>query len=294
MRRRICTIGQTEVYLHLATALFGAYVLLSGAWRTALAGFLSILLHEGAHALAATLLGQPPEEIEVTPMGAVMRLEDEERLPPLRRALMLAAGPVMTALLALLALQLTALGWMNMATGRALFLSNVTILMVNLLPALPLDGGRMLTLLLSCFLRAETVRRIVRTLGTVLGLAAIGGSLWLSWRFGGWNWSLAAAGCFLMYSAATATTTQAMAELRRLMDRKTLLEGRGYAPVRRVAVIADVPLHQAMRLLHPRRLTEFVVTERGTMRAIGVLTEAEAVGAWLDAPQMQCGEALRM
>ena len=102
------------------------------------------------------------------------------------------------------------------------------------------------------------------------------------------------AGCFLMYSAATATTTQAMAEMRRLMDRKTLLEGRGYAPVRRVAVIADVPLHRAVRLLHPRRLTEFVVTERGTMRVLGVLTEAEAVSAWLDAPPKRCGEALRM
>ena len=74
MRRRMLTLGSTEVYLHLATALFAAYVLLAGAWRTALAGFLSILLHEGAHALTATLLGQPPQEIELSPMGAVMRL----------------------------------------------------------------------------------------------------------------------------------------------------------------------------------------------------------------------------
>ena len=293
MRRRIASVGQTDVYLHAATALFGIYMLLSGAWRTALAGFASILLHEGAHALAATLLGQPPQEIEITPMGAVMRLEDEEHLRPLRRAVMLAAGPAMTALLAHLAVLLTAQGWLSLPAGRALFLSNATILMVNLLPALPLDGGRLLTLLLGRFLRGDVVARIMRAVGTALGLVAIGGSLWLTWRYGAWNWSLAAAGCFLMYSAATATTTQAMAEMQRLMDRKSALEGRGYAPVRREAVIADVPLHRALRLLHPRRLTEFAVTERGTMRVLGMLTEAEAVSAWLDAPEARCGEALR-
>ena len=291
MRRRIFSVGQTDVYLHLATVLFGAYVLLSGAWRAALVGFASILLHEGAHALASALLGQPPQEIELTPMGAVMRLEDEERLPPMRRAVMLAAGPAMTALRAYLALWMTARGWLSLPDGRVLFMANAAILAVNLLPALPLDGGRLLTLLLGRFLRGEWVARIMRALGTALGLAAIGGSLWLAWRHGGFNWSLAAAGCFLMYAAATATTTQAMAELRRLMDRKMLLEGRGYAPVRRLAVMADVPLYRAVRLLHGQRVTEFVVMQRGTMRPLGVLTEVEAVSAWMDAPQLLCGEA---
>lgn len=290
MRRRIAAVGPTDVYLHLATVVFGVYVLLSGALRTALAGFASILLHEGAHALAATLLGQPPQEIEITPMGAVMRLEDEERLPAGRRMLMLAAGPAMTALLAHLALLLTARGVMSIAAGRALFLANAAILLVNILPALPLDGGRLLSLVLARFVRGETVARIMRALGTVLGLAAIGGSMWLAWRHGAWNWSLAAAGCFLMYSASTATTTQAMAELRRLMDRKSALEGRGYAPVRRVAVMADQPLHRAVRLLHPSKVTEFSVMERGTMRVLGVMTEAAAVSAWLKQPEAHCGQ----
>lgn len=292
MRRRIVSFGRTDVYLHLATVLFGIYVLLSGAWRTALAGFLSICLHEGAHALAAMMMGQPPQEIELSPMGAVMRLEDEEQLPPLRRCVMLAAGPAMTALLCVLAMRLTAVGWLSQSSGRALFLANAAILMVNLLPALPLDGGRLLALLLGRFWRGETVRRVMRALGTMMGLAAIGGSLWLAWRYGGFNWSLAAAGCFLMYSAATATTTQAMAEMRRLMDRKITLEGRGFAAVSRIAVMADLPLHRAVRLLHPSRVTEFAVVERGSMRVLGVLTEAEAIGAWLDAPHMRCGEAL--
>lgn len=292
MRRRICTVGPTDVYLHLGTLLFVVYALLTGCWPSLLASFLSILLHECAHALAAAILGQPPREMELTPLGAVLRLEDEERLPPLRRLLMLAAGPAMTLLLCLLALRMTAWGWLPVAVGRRLFTANLAILAVNLLPALPLDGGRILTLLLACLLRPETVRRIVRALGTLLGLAAIGGSLWLSWRFGGWNWSLAAAGCFLLYSASTATTTLALHELRRLMDRKIALESRGHASVHRMAILADQPLHRAVRLLHPRALTEFAVTERATLRPMGILTEERLIARYLEQPDMTCLAAL--
>lgn len=293
MRRRILTLGGCDVYIHLGTLFFAGYVLLAGTWPAALTGFLSIALHEGAHGLAALLLGQPPQEIELTPMGALLRLEDEERLPPLRRSLMLAAGPAMTLLICLLSLRLTASGWLTAATGRTWFLSNLAILVVNLLPALPLDGGRLTALLLGTFLRGETVARIMRTSGMLLGLTGIGGSVCLAWRFGGFNWSLAAAGCFLMYSASAATTTLAMHHLRALMERKTLLESRGHMPIRRVAILEGTPVHRAVRLLAPRRLTEFVLTEPGTMRHTGLLTEERLLVCYLDMPQMTCGEAGR-
>lgn len=293
MRRRLFSWGGCDVYIHAGTLLFAVYVLLAGTWPAALAGFLSIALHEGAHALAALLLGQPPQEIELTPMGALLRLEDDAQLTPLRRCIMLTAGPLMTLLLCRMALRLTAVGWLSAAMGRTLLLSNLAILTVNLLPALPLDGGRLLSLLLGLFLRGETVARVMRTAGTLLGLAAIAGSGWLAWQFGGFNWSLAAAGCFLMYSASTATTTLAMHHLRALMARKTLLEGRGHMPVRRVAILAGMPLHRAVRLLAPRTLTEFVLTEPGTMKPTGLLTEERLIECYLDRPQMTCGEAGR-
>ncbi len=292
MRWRLLTGGRTDVYLHAGTLLFAAWALLSGAWRMAAASFLSILLHEGAHGLAAQLCGQPPREMELTPLGALLRLEDEERLPAVKRLAVLAAGPGMTLLLCFLAGRSTACGWLTVQDGRTLFAANLAILLVNLLPALPLDGGRMLALLLSCLLRGATAGRVMRALGTAMGIAAIGVSAWTSWQHGSWNWSLAAAGCFLLYSASTATTTLAMAEMRRLMDRKTALEARGHAPVRRIAVLAGQPLHRAVRLLHPRHLTELVVMEQGTMRTMGLLTEERLISCYLDDPQLCCAEVI--
>lgn len=280
------------MYLHPATLLMALYAYMMGFGPLLLMAFLSILLHESAHALAAALAGEPPLEMELTPLGAVLRLEDEERLPTLRRLLMLAAGPLMTLLLCFLSIWLTQVRVLPVHIGRSLFTANLAILLMNLLPALPLDGGRILCMALGHFLRAETVRRIMRAAGTVLGLAAIGGSLWLAWRYGSWNLSLASAGCFLMYSAAQATTAQVMAELRMLMDRKILLERRGFLKCRSVAILAGESLRRAIRLLAPRAMTDFQLVEPGTMRRIGTLTETELIAAYLDHPEMTCVEAM--
>ena len=293
MRRRILSVGPTDIYLHMGTLLFAAYALLTGSWPMLLTATVSILLHECAHAAAAAIAGQPPRELELTPLGAVMRLEDEARLPLLRRLAMLAAGPLMTLLLCGIALRLTAAGHLSVPTGRMIFAANLALLLLNLLPALPLDGGRILSLVLSSFLPSAVVQRVIRTLGMVMGCAAIAGSIWLSWRFGGWNWSLAACGCFLCYSAWAATTTFAMAQLRQLMDRKIELERRGWFSCRERAILATQPLHRAVRLLTPRALTTFWIIEPGTMKPLATLDEPELIAVWLEHPEMNCIEAAR-
>lgn len=284
------TIGATDIYLHLGTVLFAAYALLAGSWQTFVVSMLSITLHEGAHAAVAAFMGHPPGELELTPLGAVMRMEEEERFPTWKRAGVIAAGPLMTLLLCFLALHGTSAGLVPSAFGRQLFAANMAILAVNLLPALPLDGGRLLALLLSCFLRPEQLRTVMRAAGTALGVAVIGGSVWLAWQFGSWNWSLAAVGCFLLYSSALATTTAAMAELRMLMDRKITLEAHGQMPIKWRMIQSDQRVCRAIRLLEPRAVTCFMLTERGSMKQFGWLTEQEMISTYLAQPEVTCGE----
>lgn len=293
MRWRIFSIGPTDVCIHTAVPLFIAYAWLTGHGPLTAVALLSVLLHECAHAAAAALAGQPPRRLELTPLGAVMHLEDEVRLPPVKRLLMLLAGPAMTLLLCILALQLTGKGWLPLFLGRTIFLSNLSILVVNLLPALPLDGGRVLAMLLYRMLPAHMVGRVMRVIGTALGVMLIALNIHVSLRYGGWNLSLSMAGCCLMYSASAATTTMAMQQLKSLLDRKMRLEGRGHLPVRRVAILAGTPLHRAIRLLAPRSLTEFTLMELGTLKPLGMMTEERLIACYLDSPQMTCLEAMR-
>lgn len=288
MRRRLFSIGDTAVYLHLATLLFAVYMAVLGQLDVLVVSTFSILIHEGAHGAASALMGKPPAEIELTPLGALMRLEDEETLPLPKRLLMLSAGPAASLLLCWAAILTVKGGWMALEEGRMLFSCNLVLLVLNMLPVLPLDGGRMLTLLLSLRLRKETVKRVMRIIGTVTGLLCIGGNFFLSLRYGGWNLSLAMTGCFLMYAGAVGTTSAAMAELRMFMDRKVRLEQHGSLPCRWVTILDSLPLRKAVACLAPNRHTMFNLLRCGSMEPCGQVGEEALIAAYLNTPGSSC------
>ena len=283
MRFRVWRRGGTAIYLHGGTVAFVAYAMLAGHGLLMAVGMVSIFLHECAHALTSAAFGYPPREVELTPLGAVMRLDEEESVPPGWRLLVLLAGPAMTLLLCTLAIFGVKMGWLPLPVGRVIFQCNVSLLLLNLLPALPLDGGRMLALVLGFWLRPVHVKTILRALGTALGLCCIGLNLLMTWRQGGWNLSLAAAGCFIIYAASTATVSAALAELRGFMDRKIRMERKGITSAHCLTAMESVPLRQAVMMLHPRRTTLYCLLDR-ELRLRRVLSEEQVIDGYLRMP----------
>jgi len=102
----------------------------------------SLLLHELAHILMARMLGLTVDAVELLPLGCVVRLVEMLEADPSVEARVAGVGPLVSLGLGgvcFLAYRsfptgnLEALAWINMAVGT-----------LNLLPALPLDGGRLL------------------------------------------------------------------------------------------------------------------------------------------------------
>jgi Zn-dependent protease/CBS domain-containing protein len=129
-------------------------------WAYAVAGglaavvfFLSLLAHELAHALVAQRNGIRVEGITLWLFGGVAKLLDEAKDPgaDLRVA---AVGPLVSlglgATFSLLALGATAIGVEGLAVGALWWLAliNAVLAAFNLVPAAPLDGGRILRALL--------------------------------------------------------------------------------------------------------------------------------------------------
>lgn len=283
MRIKLFAIGRTVVYLHAGTLILAAYMLLIRRGMLLMIGMLSILLHECAHAGVAAALGYPPDEMEVIPMGAMMRLEQEDSMPWGRAVLMLLAGPAMTAALCWGSLTLTRLGLLSAGTGAMLFMSNLTLLMLNLLPSMPLDGGRLLMQMLRLFLRDASARAVMRIVSTLIGVGCMLGNLWYSWHNGGWNLSLACAGCVMLYGGAAGTRTNALHELQMFLDRKIRLESRKAIPVHSLVILENVSLRRAVVMLHPRRYTHYWVMDDG-LHSDTVLTETQMIEAYLRAP----------
>lgn len=291
-RWKLLNIGDTEVYIHAATLLCWLYTLVAGHGRFMIVATLSILFHETAHGLVAALFGASPASLELTPMGALLRLEDENRLSRIKQLLVVLAGPTVTWLLAAAALLLTKNGALSIEVGSLLFLSNVSILLINLLPTLPLDGGRVLALLLCTFLSIRSVSRILRGIGYLIGISLIGLNIYTSWQYGGWNLSLAFAGCCVLYCASAGTTTQAMAQLRIFMNRKIRLEQKGYLEIKQICALGHMPLRKLVHLLPTERMAEFICIEAGTMHRIGSLAESEMIQLYLSRPELSLKTAV--
>ncbi len=110
-----------------------------------LAVFGSVLLHELGHALTARLFGVPTRQIVLTPIGGVAEIEAGDLRP--RDELFIAlAGPAVSlglgAILLVIAGTIGTLSPFGFVAGLAW--ANLAIGLFNLVPAFPMDGGRVL------------------------------------------------------------------------------------------------------------------------------------------------------
>jgi len=141
-----------ETRLHWSfVVLVGALLLFGSVGASPLQAFRSVgllltifgcvLLHEFGHALAARRYGIATRDIVLLPIGGIARLD---RIPrePKQELVIAAAGPLVNVVIAASLAVVSFLVWTPFL--QTLLQVNVTLVLFNLLPAFPMDGGRML------------------------------------------------------------------------------------------------------------------------------------------------------
>lgn len=183
-----------DVYVHLTFLLLLGFIgvahgLAGRSVDAALTGvlffagiFLCVLLHEFGHALAARRYGIKTTDITLLPIGGLARLE---RIPekPVQELVVALAGPAVNLVIAAgLAVGLWLGGyWQTLSslglTGGNIFerllVANVFLVLFNLLPAFPMDGGRVLRSLLA--MRLDYARATNIAAGIGKGMAVLFG-----------------------------------------------------------------------------------------------------------------------
>lgn len=106
--------------------------------------FASVLLHEFGHALTARHYGIRTRRIVLWPIGGVAQLEGEPRTPREELHIALAGPAVNFVLAALLFVVVNVAGLPTYGLLSSLMVANVTLGLFNLIPAFPMDGGRVL------------------------------------------------------------------------------------------------------------------------------------------------------
>jgi len=174
---KLARIAGIDVYVHATFLLIIGWVGLSH-WieqrtiEAVISGILFILLlfafvvmHEYGHALTARKFGIKTRDITLYPIGGVARLE---RMPekPIEELWVALAGPAVNVVLAavlfgylIFTRTFVPMGSLSITTGpfiERLMMVNLWLVLFNLIPAFPMDGGRVLRALLG--LRMEYVR----------------------------------------------------------------------------------------------------------------------------------------
>jgi Zn-dependent protease/CBS domain-containing protein len=213
-------------------------------WWMGVAGviglFVSLVFHELCHSLVARRYGLPIRGITLFLFGGVAEMEGEPMTPKVE-FLMAIAGPLSSLALALAFWLVTGLGAQvgvpDSLTGVLAYLAslNVILAVFNLIPAFPMDGGRVLRSAL-WHLRRDMVSATVTAakVGGGFGVALIGGGviLALSGYIGGGIW-WALMGMFLRGAAAdslyqlSARRTLAGAKVRQFMIKDPITVGPG-------------------------------------------------------------------
>jgi Zn-dependent protease/predicted transcriptional regulator len=188
---RIGRLLGIPLYIHWTFSILLAWILIArlasgatlpealGTIAFVLALFGCVVLHEMGHAVTARMFGVGTRDITLLPIGGVARLE---RMPeePVRELVIALAGPAVNVVIAA-----GLLGWRSALGGVGdldtadltggntldlLIYANIALVVFNLLPAFPMDGGRALRALLAIKLDYVAATRIAANIGIVMAI----------------------------------------------------------------------------------------------------------------------------
>jgi len=197
---QLARIGGIDLKVHatffLLLAWFGMAYYADGGFGAMMVGlsfilllFVCVVLHEFGHALAARAYGIRTPDITLLPIGGVARLE---RMPekPWQEFIVALAGPAVNVVIAFAlyivigrGFQIGDIALVDRGGGdllSKLLAINIILVVFNLLPAFPMDGGRVLRALLATRLKRARATRIAAGIGqavaVVFGLLGLFGN----------------------------------------------------------------------------------------------------------------------
>lgn len=180
------TIGRvagTDIRLHVTFLIFLAWIgivdYLAGGPAAAVQSivfillvFLCVTLHEFGHIAMARRFGVKTPQVILSPIGGIAAME---RMPekPRQELLVAIAGPLVNVAIALLLMAVFGIGLAGLATqdfdaatlAQRLLLVNVMLVLFNLIPAFPMDGGRVLRALLAMKMGAPRATAVAARIG---------------------------------------------------------------------------------------------------------------------------------
>lgn len=279
-------IGDTRVYIHITTILAGVVLLVSGYGLEVFILLGSLIMHETGHILGASFAGSVISRIDLWPFGAVGKVQNAFETEPRAEILTALGGPLTSAVLCSAAsfvrLGLEKVGGFALSQGypllNLLIEANLGFFAMNLLPCLPLDGGRILRACLALKVgyarsssRVSFYGRLVGALLTLVGLAGM--FLQKDW------YMLLVAGPLVFWGAYEEEENSSLDWLRELLRRSQRLRDGEILAVEEIMVPDTAKVSQVINRFKPSKYHVVLVVGKD-MKIKGRLSETQILDAF--------------
>lgn len=284
---KIGKIAGIGIFIHWSFTLLIAFIIFSNyragqnfeqiVWSIifVLSIFLTVLLHELGHALAAKRYHIKTKDITLLPIGGLARLESLPEKPKEELVVAIAGPAVNMAIAIITALFITIPGaedlTMQLSSGinsgnffLNFFVVNLWLALFNLIPAFPMDGGRMLRAILSMKFERHIATNIAARIGQIFAIVFVFLGVFI-------NPFLVFIGLFIFLAAkAESEYTQAKSLLHGYTVKDALMQNYN-------SIDASETIKSAVKMLLDGQSKNFLVTENS--HSVGTLSRDEIIRA---------------
>lgn len=280
-------VGHTRLDVHPLALLLPLLGMALGVGEALPALLISLTAHEAGHLAAARLCRVRISAMTATPFGCGIQLGNLYALSPAQLFAVSAGGPLASFMVLFADGALCHWGLISPAFALALLRVTMALMLFNLLPALPLDGGRMLYALTAERLGRGRSARLGGYLGylTAAGLVALTLWLWIDTR----RVNITLPACALFILKGISEDRRALSDAISSSLLNALKTADAPIPMRLFAVRADMPIHRALRHAAPDAATLYAVYQGDGL--IGLVDERTLMRRATEAPSSSVGAA---
>lgn len=255
---------------------------LTGHFKELIVLFGIVFIHELGHAAAAKWMGVTVLSIQLLPFGGVAVMEDNGMLTAKKEIGIAFAGPLQNVILAAMAWLMHLLGMWDGPSLAYFIEANFLIVTFNLLPVLPLDGGKISQSVCSLFLPFHSTLLWASRISVFFSGLLLLYSLYPLLHGQGIQLNLLMIGIFLMYSNLVDHGHIPFRFLRFLIGRQKLFAQRIPSGRKAQPIVADAakPLDTILRLLK-RDKYHFVYVMNAKGELMEIVPEQKIIASYL-------------
>ncbi|MBZ9608540.1 M50 family metallopeptidase [Clostridium estertheticum] len=237
--------------------------------------FAFVFIHEMMHYLTARILGFSGFDIEILPIGAVLKVKDLDEASAKEDLIISLSGPLLNLLLAVIFYILFIL--FNRPYLHLIYKSNLALGIFNLIPAFPLDGGRVLRDILNI----KTIYRRANEISIMVSM--ILGSIFMFIYFvsvaaNKSNFNLGLISIFILISSIKEKERIVYLIMGYIIRKKHRFIKRGYVENKSISVFCEKNLLSVLGIIDKNKYNLFTILDEN-MTLLDTLYEEEIIEA---------------